>query len=398
MAESRRIAFVPPRFGDDMVGGAEAVVREAAEGLAGRGWEVEILTTCARSHFDWLNEYPPGRSTSGGLAVERFPIAHAPTSEARDRVERRIQLGERVSFEDQHVWVNGWRAPGLFHHLVATASTYRAIVFAPYLFWPTVACGAIAPERTVVMPCLHDETYAYLDVFRPVLSRPARVWFLSEPEHQLAHRLGLLSPGHTVTGAGVGVPEPAAYDPEGFRRRHGLERDFVLYAGRREAGKGWDDLLRGYAAGVERLSLPLDLVTFGVGKVEPPASIADRVVDLGFVADDEARNAFAAAAVSVQPSRNESFSRTLMEAWLAGTPVVATEEGAVVSWHCERSGGGLTYGDDFELARCLAWMAESPGEAARMAEAGRAYVLDNYRWDRVLDRMEESLEGLACVS
>ncbi|MEO7837106.1 MAG: hypothetical protein ABIS21_05645, partial [Acidimicrobiales bacterium] len=299
MPERGRIAFVPPRFGDDMVGGAEAVIRETAQGLAGREWEVEILTTCARSHFHWVNEFPPGRTTSGGLSVQRFPIVYSPSGVARDRVERRVQLGERVSFEDQYTWLNGWRVPELFHHLVAHASTYRAIVFAPYLFWPTVACGAVAPERTVVMPCLHDETYAYLDIFRPVLAQPARVWFLSEPEHQLAHRLGTLTPGHTVTGAGVRVPE--AYDPEGFRRRHGLDRDFVLYAGRREAGKGWDDLLRGFAAGVERLALPFDLVTFGVGDVNPPASIADRVTDLGFVTDEEARNAFAAATAYLQP-------------------------------------------------------------------------------------------------
>lgn len=378
-----------------MVGGAEAVVREAAQGLAGRGWEVEILTTCSHSHFHWVNEYPPGQATSGGLSVTRFPIAlEESSSVARDRVERRVQLGERVSYEDQYTWVNGLRVPELFHHLVAEASNYRAIVFCPYMSWATVACSAIAPERTVVIPCLHDETYAYLDLFRPVLARPARVWFLSEPEHQLAHRLGLLTPGHTVTGAGVQVPD--SYDPEGFRRRHGLEREFVLYAGRREKGKGWDDLLRGFAAGVDRLSLPFDLVTFGVGDVEPPESIASRVVDLGFVGDDDARNAFAAATVSIQPSRNESFSRTVMEAWLASTPVVATEDGAVVSWHCERSGGGLTYGDDFELARCLAWLADSPGEAALMAAAGRAYVLDNYQWEQVLDRMEQSLEGLPC--
>lgn len=394
MAEGRRIAFVPPRFGDDMVGGAEAVVREAAQGLAGRGWEVDILTTCSHSHYHWENEYPPGRTTSGGLDVTRFPIVHPSSFQARDLIERRIQLGEQVSSDEQQTWVNAWRVPALFHHLMLTASSYRAVVFSPYMAWSTVACSAIAPERTVVIPCLHDETYAYLDLFRPVLARPARLWFLSEPEHHLGHRLGLLTPGHTVTGAGVPVPE--SYDPEGFRRRHGLERDFVLYAGRRERGKGWDDLLRGFEAGVTRLPLPFDLVTFGVGVVDPPASIAGRVIDLGFLAAGEVGSAFAAAGAYLQPSRNESFSRTLMEAWLAGTPAIATEQGTVVSWHCERSGGGVTYGDDFELARALAWLAASPHEAKAMADAGRSYVLENYRWDRVLDRMEESLEGLPC--
>ena len=44
----RRIAFVTPRFGAEIVGGAEAVVRDIALGLAGRGWEVRILTDLRR--------------------------------------------------------------------------------------------------------------------------------------------------------------------------------------------------------------------------------------------------------------------------------------------------------------------------------------------------------------
>ena len=75
-------------------------------------------------------------------------------------------------------------------------------------------------------------------------------------------------------------------------------------------------------------------------------------------------SAFAAAEALVQPSANESFSRTLMEAWLAGTPVIATAAGEVVTWHCERSGGGLTYVDELEFAQCLRFIAEAPKAAA----------------------------------
>jgi glycosyltransferase involved in cell wall biosynthesis len=83
-----------------------------------------------------------------------------------------------------------------------------------------------------------------------------------------------------------------------------------------------------------------------------------------------------------------------MEAWLAGTPVIATAAGAVVAWHCERSGGGLTYRDDDELAECLALAVEAPGALEALAARGRSYVLTHYTWDTVLDRMEEALERL----
>ena len=99
-------------------------------------------------------------------------------------------------------------------------------------------------------------------------------------------------------------------------------------------------------------------------------------------------------AAYVQPSTNESFSRTIMEAWLAETVVVASGASDVVTWHCERSGGGLVYADELELGQCLRFVAEAPEKAAQLARKGRDYVLANYRWPSVLDAMERSLEGL----
>ncbi len=118
------------------------------------------------------------------------------------------------------------------------------------------------------------------------------------------------------------------------------------------------------------------------------------MIDLGYLDADEMPNAFAAAEALVQPSANESFSRTLMESWLAGTPVIASAAGEVITWHCERSGGGLTYADDLEFAQCLRFVAEAPKAAAAMAARGQQYVLGNYTWEVVLDAMERSLVGL----
>jgi glycosyltransferase involved in cell wall biosynthesis len=87
-----------------------------------------------------------------------------------------------------------------------------------------------------------------------------------------------------------------------------------------------------------------------------------------------------------------------MESWLAGTPVLATAGSEVLQWHCDRSGGGLTFADEFELAQCLSFLAAAPDEAASLAKAGREYVLANYRWDIVLDAMEAGLQELLCAS
>src|ERR1700716_1871919 len=78
-----RLAFITPRFGDEVVGGSEAVMREAAVGLAARGWEVDVLSTCARDHYTWRNEYPAGVTHLGGLTLRRFP-AIPPAGEERE--------------------------------------------------------------------------------------------------------------------------------------------------------------------------------------------------------------------------------------------------------------------------------------------------------------------------
>jgi glycosyltransferase involved in cell wall biosynthesis len=81
------------------------------------------------------------------------------------------------------------------------------------------------------------------------------------------------------------------------------------------------------------------LVTIGGGAGEPagcpPAVVVDRVVDLGFLPDADRDAAFAAADAYLQPSRNEVFSRRVMEARLAGTPVIADAASDVVAWHCK---------------------------------------------------------------
>ena len=395
-----KLAFVPPRFGPGVLGGSEALMREAAFGLLSRGHDVEVVTTCALDHYSWANELGEGTSEENGVLVRRFPVVRHP-SRAALKAQLSIQSGRVPDLDHQVSWLGfQFGAPGVFEHLLRFGAAYDAIVFSPYLFWTTSVCVPFVAERAVVVPCLHDEPYARLEVLRPVLSDPALAWFLSGPEHALAHRLGPVAPHHSVTGGGV--PVPSAYDPDGFRARYGLVRPFVLYAGRQEEGKNTAWMLEAFAAAVAEGGLDLDLVVLGRGRPAGarPTGGGDggrprpgRVVDLGFLPDPERDSAFAAAIAYVQPSRMESFSRTVMEAWLAATPVIAFDQSEVVAWHCRRSGGGITFSDRAGFAEGLRLVTSRPDVASDMAAAGRRYVIENYTWPTVLDRMEASLRA-----
>ncbi|MBK5222920.1 MAG: glycosyltransferase [Acidimicrobiia bacterium] len=393
MQRSGTIGLVPPRYGDDVIGGAEAVISELAHGLAARGWNIEILTTCARDHFTWANEYPAGVSTDGAVTVRRFPAEITTPRAERAMLSAAIHRGDPVDIGMQQRWMNDdLRSSRLFHHILDHADEYRALVFAPYLFWPTFACGQIASERTILMPCLHDEPEAGLEIFQPLFEGAAGIWFLSDPERDLARRLFRLPAQHEVVGAPV-HPTPPLVGTDAVRERLGITDRYVLFAGRREGAKNWPWLLDAYARVVEREPLPLKLVTMGTGEVDPPVEIADQVVDLGFVSDDDHPHVFAGADAYIQPSPYESFSRSIMEAWQVGTPVIANADSEVVAWHCERSGGGLVYRDVYEFEQALRFVAAQPEAAAAMAARAAEYVASNYAPDAVLDRVEATIEA-----
>lgn len=386
----RRLALVCNRFGADVAGGAEMVVGELGQGLSRRGWDVDIVTSSARDLYTWKNELPEGESRQDGLRVLRFRTVVGPDRRERNRIGNLVGAGAPVALADQYRWMNaGVRVPGMHEFLVDHASEYRALVFAPYLFWTTFACADIAPERTILLPCLHDEPEARLDIFKPIFEGSRGIWFQTDPERDLARRLFRLPARTAVVGSGI--HPPARHDPEGFRRRHGIDGDFLFFAGRREWGKGWPELLTHLDFACSELPSPVLLVTCGVGAIGPvPPNV--RVVDLGYLSDDERSNAMAAASVYVQPSARESFSRTIMEAWLAGTAVVANAGSAVVAWHCSRSGAGLVYRDRYEFTECLRLLLERPETRRAMACRGREYVLGNYRWEDVLERVERAIE------
>ena len=387
---NRRIAFVTPRFGAEIVGGAEAVVRDIALGLAKRGWEVQILTTCAVNPYTWANELPEGAQEDSGLLVRRFANILATSASEEHRVHGNIYYGQPTSLDEQVTWLNAlFRTPGMFEALLRERDSFDAIVFAPYLFWNTTVCMPIVADRAVVMPCLHDETYAHLGVMRHVLSLPASVWFLSGPEHDLAHSMGPVTPNHSVVGAGMDVPKQ--YAPDGFREEYGIDEPFILYLGRREADKGWPWLVDVFASTKTRVKL----VSAGAGHPDVPPRLRGRVIDIGYLTTEQRNSALAAALAYVQPSLMESYSRTSMESWLAGRPVLVRRGSAVVEWHCSRCDGGLAFANSLELGKHLTRFEASPKATDEMGRRGRAYVMENYQWSHVLDRMERDIMRFA---
>lgn len=391
------LAFVCPRYGTEVLGGAETVVREMAERLHARGLPVEILTTCAVDHHTWENTYAPGMAYVNGILVHRFPIERGDPKRQRALGDL-IGAGVATSLEEQETWLNeGFRSAGLFHYLMQHHDRYHTVVLTPYMFWTTYACAQIAPHKNVLRPCLHDESFARLDIYKPIFRDARGVIFNSDPEAELARSLFQLPENAEVVGEGIDTPSDV--DAQRFRRKYGIDGDFVLYAGRREWGKNVDVLAEHFARYVNRTRRDdLKLVLGGRGEVRIPKDVRHLVVDLGFLSEQDKHDAYAAATVVCQPSLWESFSRLVLEAWGSGsTPVLAYDGCEVTAHHVRTSEGGLTYSDATSFEVALSLLLERPELRDRMGGNGHEYVVSRYRWDDVIDHLVGSISTWAAV-
>jgi hypothetical protein len=83
----------------------------------------------------------------------------------------------------------------------------------------------------------------------------------------------------------------------------------------------------------------------------------------------------------------------MMEAWLQGKPVIANAECNVAREHIFTCGGGILYANAEEFSAAVRTLTENPALAAEMGRKGREYVLSNFSWDRIMERIEKALTG-----
>jgi len=398
----KRIGFVTPWYGEKIGGGAEAELRGLVHHLKEAGLELEVLTTCAESfQSDWSRDYhEQGLTVEAGIPVRRFRTRKRNTARF-DELNRRLMKGEHLTkAAEEEFCRENVNSPELYAYIREHGEDYSLFVMIPYLYGTTYYGCRIHPEKTILIPCLHDECYARMKCFRNVFSSVRGMIFHAEAEKALAEKLyGIRGDTYPVLGEGLDTGWTA--DADLFRQKTGIHSPFILCAGRKDAGKRVDVLVRYFAAfrnalsaetrlsragaaGVREARGPgdLKLVLIGGGSIDNPDP--KNILDLGYVDPEVKYSACAAAECLCNPSEMESFSLVVMESWLAGRPVLVNSRCQVTKDFARRAGGGLWYGDYPEFAACLNWLLAHPDMAARMGRNGRTYVLERYSWDIIV--------------
>ena len=120
-----------------------------------------------------------------------------------------------------------------------------------------------------------------------------------------------------------------------FRKRYSIERPYIFYVGSMKPHKNIPLLLRTFAAIRKRIDV--DLVLAGEKLFENikfaeqarALNVAAFINDLGALSPNDLVTAYSCAEVFAFPSQYEGFGFPLLEAMACGTPVVASDGGAL---------------------------------------------------------------------
>lgn len=389
-----KLACVVHRYGTDIAGGSEAHCRQVAEHLAARH-EVTVLTSCARDHITWRNEWPEGRSTVGPVTVRRFAAS-------RQRSLHRFASATELAFSgtateaEQEAWFaeNGPHLPGLLDHLRQHGADYDAILFWAFRYAEVWQGLPLVAERAILVPTAEDDPLMRVEVVGRFFARPAGCVYLTPEEQTLVEcRVDGPPPPSCIIGAGLDpVTElPASDDTlDAALAARGVRTPYLLYLGRIDPNKGCADLLRHFLRfRAEAPGRHVQLVMAGPASMPVPAH--PDVLPLGFVDEPTRAALLAGTRALMMPSRYESLSMVLLEAWNHARPAIVNAHCDVLRGQAIRANGALYYRNYDEFAVVTARMLDDAPLATTLGQQGQAYVEREYRWPRVVATLEALL-------
>ncbi len=387
-----RVAFVVQRYGPEVVGGAELHCRWVAEHLAERH-DVDVLTTTATDYLSWRNVLEPGTSELNGVAVRRFPVARERDVDRFDPVANKVCFFEHTDAEER-AWLeeHGPVCPELLSWLREHESEYEALVFFSYRYWTTYFGLQVAPGKSILVPTAEHDRVLYLRLFRGFYRLPAAVAFNSPEERILIERVtgneGL--PGEVV---GTGINRPAVVPVAEVETRLDLLGNYLVYVGRIEPEKGCAVMIDHFLRWQRETRANVTLALLGRGTMSFSENAHVRL--MGVVPDEEKLAAVARSRALVMPSRHESLSMVVLEAWMMQRPVLVNGDCEVLRGQVLRADGGLYYRRYEEFAAALDLLMGGPDLADALGRQGHVYFQENYAWERIMEKYERLLRMVA---
>jgi glycosyltransferase involved in cell wall biosynthesis len=398
------------------IGGSELVFQKIGEGLVRRGLDVSVFTSTAGSTGDFIaadaRMLPDGVVDVEGVRVRRFRYRRFPRL-----VRRGLDVASHVWStrrwpgygQLKAIWVGPY-LPGMVRSAVRWRPDVIAATAAPFLpLYRAARAARRAGAPIAIMPCLHPADRWVMDnpALIDLLRRADGVMALTPYEMRFLRALDVPAERLFLIGGGV-APDAPMRARRGVRAEFGIPpgKPLVLFCGRKEEGKGIQDVLRAMVRLWQR-DEPGALVLAGASTeysrtdldriiTTLPDGWRRRVVVRDDIREDEKWGWYTECDVLAHPSRVESFGLVYLEAWLCGKPVIGGRTGPQASLIDEGRDGLLVRpGDVEELATQLRRLLFEPGLSAALGRAGREKVFHSFTWDAVVDRAGAMYRQLA---
>jgi glycosyltransferase involved in cell wall biosynthesis len=383
-----KLAFVIHRYGAGIIGGATMSCRSLAHRLS-KYFEITVLTTCAEDYLTWENSYDPGESRDGPVVVRRFRTDHPRSAaEFNKLTETVFRSSHETWLEEEWIRSTGPYSSDLIDYVSKTKSDYDLFVFFTYAFATTYFGMQKVTNRSVLVPSAHDEPAIYLGIFGKVFEKATGLIYKSPEEKAfIESRFDVTGIPSAVLGNGFDAPEP-----------HGeseltIDYPFLVYVGRLDEGKGCVELIEYFRRYKNERKTDTKLLLVGPNIMN--ARPSGDILVMGVLSEQQKSELIRRALLLVNPSRFESFSRSIFEAWLESRPVLVNASSEAMKGHCIRSNGGLYYSNYEEFKRCLDDLVSNRSLRDALGSQGRKYVLSNYSWPRVEEEYRKFLTQVA---
>lgn len=237
----------------------------------------------------------------------------------------------------------------------------------------------------------------FLELFeKPVMRRATRLIALTGAEVSSYHALGIDTPT-TIIPNGIDTQayrsQPRARANESLKiPPHAV---VILFMGRVHPIKGADVLLEAFL----RIAADSPLAWLVVAGPDEwgaeekmrasaqRAGIAERIVFTGMIEGEDKKDLLARADLFCLPSEGEGFSMAILEALASGTAVLISP-GCNFPEVVDAGGGRVVANNATDLSSAIASMISDRPALRAMGAKGRAFVLEHYSWDRIVDKME----------
>lgn len=372
-----KVAFVVQRYGMEINGGAELLCREVAEHLCVY-CDIEVVTTCAVNYTTWENEYEEGPTVINGVSVRRFPVDFPRDMKRFNKYSEKI-LGRKNTTDEELKWMKlqGPYSSGLLRFIEDNKNNYDCFVFFTYLYCTTFFGLPLVADKAILVPTAHDEPPVYLSIFKNIFRIPQAIMYNTREEREFVirqfHNGDIPS---DIAGAGVDVPE-------GFLRDNSCQmhvrNDYLIYIGRVDGSKGCGELFDFFIRYKKETNSSVKLLILGKAVMEIPEH--DDILYMGFVSEEEKYDALCSAKVLIMPSKYESLSMVLLEAWKCEKSVLVNGQCDVLKGQCIRSNAGLWYENYEEFEECLNLLLGNDSLRLRLGKNGRQFVDKYYNWE-----------------